>query len=377
MSSTPYRALARLCKEATGSVLNIGDTADSPHSLQMKAAGLDVTTIGLLPEADIQADYNKKALGVYDAIWCAHCLEHQRNVGSFLEKIFSELKDGGVLCVTVPPLKTNIVGGHLTLWNGGLLLYNLILAGFDCAKASIIGNSIENFNNYGLVFAESGSGGGRARVIDNHVGNVCLTAGSRAFSMFNTGHDYINFSGNTQKTGDGTITKLVNISGNANLNVVIRDNYGDVMSIDNPPQSLQFHHTRVHRRSAAPTTLAWGVGDIVYNTAPASGTPMGWICTVAGTPGTWVPFGDLKLSATTVWDPGSLADGDGETSSDITVTGAALGDLVLVGAPYDLQGITCNGYVSAINTVKIRIQNETGGTIDLASGTWNVRVMKA
>ena len=48
----------------------------------------------------------------------------------------------------------------------------------------------------------------------------------------------------------------------------------------------------------------------------------------------------------------------------------------MVAAPYDLQGITVTAYVSAIDVVKIRIQNETGGVIDLASGTWRVRVVK-
>ena len=76
------------------------------------------------------------------------------------------------------------------------------------------------------------------------------------------------------------------------------------------------------------------------------------------------------------WDPASLADGAGETSTAITTTGAALGDFVLVSAPYDMQGILATGYVSATNTVKIRIQNETVGTINLASGTWKVRVIK-
>src|SRR5690606_37298449 len=83
---------------------------------------------------------------------------------------------------------------------------------------------------------------------------------------------------------------------------------------------------------------------------------------------------DLEGSDT--WDPGSLADGAGETSSGITVTGAALGDFVLVSAPCDLQGITATAYVSAADTVTIRVQNETGGTIDLASGTWRVRVIR-
>lgn len=81
------------------------------------------------------------------------------------------------------------------------------------------------------------------------------------------------------------------------------------------------------------------------------------------------------LSGTLTWNPGNLVDGAGETSSAITVTGAALGDFVQVAAPYDLQGITATAYVSAADSVKIRIQNETGGAIDLASGTWKVKVI--
>lgn len=76
------------------------------------------------------------------------------------------------------------------------------------------------------------------------------------------------------------------------------------------------------------------------------------------------------------WNPSSLADGAGETSSGITIAGAAFGDPVTVAAPYDLQGITCTAYVSAADTVKIRLQNETGGTIDLGSGTWKVAIQK-
>jgi len=83
------------------------------------------------------------------------------------------------------------------------------------------------------------------------------------------------------------------------------------------------------------------------------------------------------LTASTTFDPSSLADGTGETSGGITVTGAAFGDEVTVSAPYDLQGILCTGYVSAADTVKIRLQNETGGTINLASGTWKLIVQKA
>ena len=37
----------------------------------------------------------------------------------------------------------------------------------------------------------------------------------------------------------------------------------------------------------------WAVGDTVYNSFPAVGSPIGWKCTVAGTPGTWVAMANL------------------------------------------------------------------------------------
>lgn len=86
--------------------------------------------------------------------------------------------------------------------------------------------------------------------------------------------------------------------------------------------------------------------------------------------------GVRPLQATYTWNPESLADGVGETSGDIAVAGADFGDFVLVGAPYDLQGITCTGYVSAAETVRVRLQNETGGAVNLASGVWRVRLLK-
>jgi hypothetical protein len=39
--------------------------------------------------------------------------------------------------------------------------------------------------------------------------------------------------------------------------------------------------------TAAPTTGTWVVGDTVWNTTPSAGGTPGWVCTTAGTPGTW------------------------------------------------------------------------------------------
>lgn len=51
----------------------------------------------------------------FDAIWCCHVLEHQLNPHSFLLKLHSCLKENGILALTVPPLKHEIVGGHVCL----------------------------------------------------------------------------------------------------------------------------------------------------------------------------------------------------------------------------------------------------------------------
>ena len=45
--------------------------------------------------------------------------------------------------------------------------------------------------------------------------------------------------------------------------------------------------------SAVPTSGTWKLGDIVWNTSPTSGGAPGWVCTVAGTPGTWKAMANL------------------------------------------------------------------------------------
>ena len=56
----------------------------------------------------------------YDLVWCSHVLEHQKDVGSFIKKVYDLINDNGFLCITVPPMKHNIVVGHLILRHMGL-----------------------------------------------------------------------------------------------------------------------------------------------------------------------------------------------------------------------------------------------------------------
>lgn len=82
------------------------------------------------------------------------------------------------------------------------------------------------------------------------------------------------------------------------------------------------------------------------------------------------------INTTITFDPPSLATVTGALSSGITITGAALGDRVNLFPPYDMQGVIAYGSVSAADTIKISLFNPTGGTIDLASGTWRVQVVR-
>ena len=139
-------AIEKLLRDYTfRSVLDIGCGAGK-HSDIFLDAGKEVTAIdyGESPYFKknksrikaIVADFNTYEFDLqFDCVWCSHVLEHQLNPNLFLKKIHSVLKEDGVLCITVPPAKQRIGGGHVSLWNAGLLLYHLVLAGFDCSEA--------------------------------------------------------------------------------------------------------------------------------------------------------------------------------------------------------------------------------------------------
>jgi hypothetical protein len=45
--------------------------------------------------------------------------------------------------------------------------------------------------------------------------------------------------------------------------------------------------------TAAPTAGTYKRGDVVWNSQPAAAGTVGWVCTTAGTPGTWKTFGTI------------------------------------------------------------------------------------
>ena len=87
------------------------------------------------------------------------------------------------------------------------------------------------------------------------------------------------------------------------------------------------------------------------------------------------PFKVLRASAT--WNPPSIGNG-AVTSVVVDCLGAKIGDPVAVGFTANAAGndILWSGYVQAADKVRVTFLNQTGGALDLASGTVNVLVFQ-
>jgi hypothetical protein len=92
----------------------------------------------------------------------------------------------------------------------------------------------------------------------------------------------------------------------------------------------------------------------------------------------WFDIGLPKLSSymagSETKDWGSIADGD-EAAEEVTVTGAALGDFAVASMSIDVTDLIITASVTAADTVTVMLSNNTGGSIDLGSGTLYVRVI--
>jgi hypothetical protein len=121
-------------------------------------------------------------------------------------------------------------------------------------------------------------------------------------------------------------------------------------------------------QAAAAQSITTAAGDLTL--APASG-----LVSVTGTVaiGSGTPIAKV-VSATATLDFGNTAT---LTSTDltITVTGAAVGDSVAIGLPAAPDANGCfTGWVSAADTVTVRFNNYSAGSIDPASATYRATV---
>jgi hypothetical protein len=117
----------------------------------------------------------------------------------------------------------------------------------------------------------------RLRLVDNHV--VSVGAGS-AFSLGaqTDVNICIQYQGNTSAVSPTNGVR----GGQFMIPALISTKHG-----------TSSDQARISYYTTSPDRGTWAVGDRVLNATPAVGQPKGWICTVAGTPGTWVSEGNL------------------------------------------------------------------------------------
>ena len=128
-----------------------------------------------------------------------------------------------------------------------------ISIGSNSPNTMVMGNSVINMNTYDMEVASD----------ENVVaGNILVSPGA-ANNLSITGSNNSWF---------GNIAPKFGVAGSHKV------------------QQLQNHITR---GASAPVAGTWAVGDICWDTNPAAGATPGWVCTTAGTPGTWKAMANL------------------------------------------------------------------------------------
>ena len=124
-----------------------GDHAKILHKHRKKVTALDLGTSIYAQQKSNNDDeietlkcdfFAYEPISKFDCVWASHVLEHQANPGIFIKKCLQLTKEGGIIAITVPPMENYVLGGHLTNWNAGLLLYHLVINGIDCSNCSIM-----------------------------------------------------------------------------------------------------------------------------------------------------------------------------------------------------------------------------------------------
>lgn len=239
----------------------------------------------------------------------------------------------------------------------------------------VCGNVVRNCNSHGIsVNAPSGKENSNVSISNNHIYSYGSNTGSSGvvFSYTNGGlivGNHVNANGNNAASVGIQVVLSSDVLCSSNHVLNLTNGYGitintctNVCASGNRANDISSSNFRcVGTNSGC---------SIINNSADDTSVTID---------ATTICYGNSwqVLSGSATYDPASLSDGTGATTT-VTVTGAALGDYVEnVSFGVDLQGVMLTAYVSAPNTVAVRFQNETGGPIDLASSTLKVRVSKA
>lgn len=122
-------------------------------------------------------------------------------------------------------------------------------------------------------------------------------------------------------------------------------------------------------------------GEVLPLSGGALGMQAGVALTTAAAAAKVQVLGTAAGSATPLFASASLnfpsVAAAGQQELTITVTGAAVGDAVVLAPPAAPEaGLVWGGRVSAANTVTVRASNITAAPVDPAAATWGAQVIK-
>lgn len=205
---------------------------------------------------------------------------------------------------------------------------------------SVIGGTADSANN--IVFHGGGSGGQQSA----------------------TDHRF--YAASSQNTLTGTFVGRINTGG------MIIGPSGISGNID---ASLLFEPRSTVKGMLAGPKMTTVQSDAI--TSPVSGLQVydTTVNKVRTFDGTRYRYGELYLSGSTTWDVPSTAAG-GEQGTTVSVTGAVIGDLIVVAPARIAQSFFVTGVVLTNGVVSLYAINASTGTIDPASANYTVHVLK-
>lgn len=148
------------------------------------------------------------------------------------------------------------------LFNTSLAYYDPEIAHYETNYSYIFNNPIDNTGDFGALFYSN-------------------TAGS-IFLDFRAG-------------SDGYRKRLIAAYNDDYLRIKGSDLTTDIVAFGDTDIRFKGLRHIYNTYTAAPVSGTWEVGEIVWNKTPAAGGYIGWVCVVAGTPGTWKGFGAIAV----------------------------------------------------------------------------------
>jgi hypothetical protein len=142
-----------------------------------------------------------------------------------------------------------------------------ILSGTTYGSVDVQGNKITGTSGESGITIFGAQGASCVAVVSGNRTNAIFLDNSWIFSVTNQLRGRVQFERNILPVAVDTAhigaSVLKSISGSASTNSFV--------TVSNAP----------------PTVGTWNVGDVVWKQDPTAGTTPGWVCTTAGTPGTW------------------------------------------------------------------------------------------